>query len=240
MPFLSIVIPLYNEEARLEGPLKRVADYLATREYSLEIVLVDDGSTDQGLALGTAILAPLQCRPVRSSQNRGKGHALRLGMAETRGRYVMFTDVDLSTPIEALENMIPFLTEGYPIVQGSRNLPGAEVTVHQSWVRERLGEGFTWLSNLILPMQATDVTCGFKCYDGRVAREVLFPRMRMNGWTFDAELLYIARRHGCAVKEVPVLWHHVAGSKVRVVRDSFRCLRDLLRIRLNGWLGRYN
>ena len=161
-------------------------------------------------------------------------------MAATRGKYVMFTDVDLATPIEALEGMLPYLAEGYPIVQGSRNLPGAEVTVHQSWLRERLGETFTWLSNLILPMQATDVTCGFKGYDGEIAREVLFPRTRMNGWTFDAELLYIARRQGYAVKEIPVLWRHIEGSKVRVVRDSFRCLRDLLRIRLNGWLGRYD
>ena len=236
---LSIVIPLYNEEQRIGASLDRILAYLARQTWQREIVLVDDGSRDGGVELARQKLQGReQFQVVTYGTNRGKGYALKEGILFSQGEYVLFTDADLSTPIEELDGMWPWFEQGYDIVQGSRKMPGATVERHQPWLRENMGKVFTALSNLIANVNVRDVTCGFKCYRGAVARD-LYRRQRIYNWSFDAEIIYIARRLGYSLKEVPVRWHDERGTKVHLLRDSFNSFKGLLTIRLNGWRGLY-
>lgn len=233
------MIPVYNEEKRIGPSLDKVLAYLATQPWSREIVLVDDGSQDGGIDLACAKLeGHEQYRVIRYGGNRGKGYALKQGMLATQGEYVLFTDADLSTPIEELDKMWPWFEQAYDIVQGSRKMPGALVERHQPWLRENMGKVFTALSNLIADVNVRDVTCGFKCYRGVVARD-LYERQRLFDWSFDAEIIHIARRNGYQLMEVPVRWYDESGTKVHLLRDSYRSFKGLLTIRLNSWRGLY-
>jgi dolichyl-phosphate beta-glucosyltransferase len=238
---LSIVIPVYNEEKRIGPALQKLLAYLSRQPYHREIVLVDDGSVDRGIELASNLLqeAGETCRVINYGVNRGKGYALMRGMTESYGEYVLFTDADLSTPIEELDRMWQWFEQGYDIVQGSRKMPGARVEVHQPWLRENMGKVFTALSNLLAGVNVSDVTCGFKCYRGAVARH-LYGLQRIYNWSFDAEIIHIARRQGFRLKEVPVSWHDERGTKVHLLRDTVRSLQGLLQIRLNSWRGFYN
>ena len=238
--FLSIVIPVYNEEKRISPTLDKIIAYLAGQTWSREIVLVDDGSSDGGIALAQQKLAGHEvCRVINYCTNRGKGYALKQGMLASQGRYVLFTDADLSTPIEELDKILPWFEQGFDIVQGSRKMPGATVERHQPWLRENMGKVFTALSNLIARVDVRDVTCGFKAYRGEVAHD-LYGRQHIYDWSFDAEIIYIARRSHYKLKEVPVRWFDESGTKVHLVKDSFRSFMGLLTIRLNGFRGLYD
>lgn len=236
---LSIVIPVYNEEKRLGPTLDKIKAYLEKQAWPREIVLVDDGSRDGGIALARQQLEGREeYRVISYGSNRGKGYALKQGMIASRGEYVLFTDADLSTPIEELDKMWQWFEQGFDIVQGSRKMPGASVERHQPWLRENMGKVFTALSNIIANVNVRDVTCGFKAYRGEVARD-LYTRQHLYDWSFDAEIIYLARRAGYRLKEVPVRWLDERGTKVNLVRDSVRSFVGLLTIRLNGWRGLY-
>jgi dolichyl-phosphate beta-glucosyltransferase len=246
-PYLSIVIPVYNEEKRIGATLDQILAYLAKQSYTRELILVDDGSSDKGIELASQKLSGhKEFRVVSYGGNRGKGYALKQGILASRGEYVLFTDADLSTPITELDQMWSWLAptvgtphETFPIVHGSRKMPGAVLERHQPWLRENMGKVFTRLSNLLVVGQGiTDVTCGFKAYRGEVARQV-YALQSLYDWSFDAELIFIARQLGYAIKEVPVHWHDEQGTKVRLVRDSIRAFQGLLHIRLNQWRGCY-
>jgi dolichyl-phosphate beta-glucosyltransferase len=245
-PYLSIVIPVYNEEKRIGAALNQILAYLAKQTYTRELILVDDGSSDKGIELASQKLnGREEFRVVSYGGNRGKGYALKQGILASRGEYVLFTDADLSTPITELDQMWSWLVpevgtrEAFPIVHGSRKMPGAVLERHQPWLRENMGKVFTRLSNLLVVGQGiTDVTCGFKAYRGEVARQV-YTLQSLYDWSFDAELIFIARQLGYTIKEVPVHWHDEQGTKVRLVRDSIRAFQGLLHIRLNQWRGRY-
>jgi len=236
---LSVVIPAYNESQRIAEPLGRIDAWLQTHEPSSEIVVVDDGSTD-----GTADVVRDCSRMLRtpvivvgSSPNRGKGYAVRVGMMRAQGRALLLTDADLSTPIEELEKLRRCLAEGAAIAIGSRKMAGAVVEIRQPLLRESMGRVFTLLSRLLL-LRVSDVTCGFKLFTREAAAQI-FPRMTLDDWSFDAEALFLARRLGLEIREVPVRWRDAQGTKVNRTRDALRSALGLLRIALNAARGRY-
>jgi dolichyl-phosphate beta-glucosyltransferase len=237
-PQLSIVIPMYNESHRMKASLPRLRDYFRSRPYSVEFVVVDDGSRDNTVELARQILGQNSVQVLEEKPNRGKGHAVKVGMLAAKGEKVLFTDADLSTPVEESEKFWPWFDQGYDIVIGSRKMKGAVLDRHQPLWRESMGKVFTWLTNRIATRDISDITCGFKCFTHSAAQE-LFSRSIIDDWSFDAEVLYIAQQHGLKIKEVPVHWHDERGTKVRIARDAARALAGLMKIRINGVRGRY-
>jgi len=237
---LSVVIPAFNEASRIAEPLRRVDRYLRNSALSSEIIVVDDGSSD-GTAERVRNIVPSLAVPVTiipSPQNRGKGHAVKIGVLQARGKAVLMTDADLSTPIEELDHLLPHLANGVQIAIGSRKMPGAVIDVRQPLLREAMGRIFTLLIN-VLVVRASDVTCGFKLFT-RDAATAIFSRVTIDDWSFDAEVLYIARRLGFRTREVPVHWHDVSGTKVHRGRAAVRSLRGIAHILWNGVRGRYD
>ena len=238
-PRLSVVVPAYNEAARIADPLRRMAAFLAARAESFEIIVVDDGSRDPTFRVVRETAADLAApvHVLRYEPNRGKGYALKVGIGAARGERILFTDADLSTPIEDAEALLAALAEGADLAIGSRRLPGSVIAVHQPWHRELMGSVFTRIVRWLVA-DVSDVTCGFKAFRGDVGRD-LFSRVRVYDWSFDAEVLLLARRRGCRLAEVPVRWEDRAGTKVSLLRDTLRSLWGLLRITANDRAGRY-
>jgi dolichyl-phosphate beta-glucosyltransferase len=226
---LSVVIPAYNEARRLGPTLDRIAAYLAGRGVDHEIVVVDDGSTDGTAELVAAHPAP-GLRLVRQPENRGKGAALRAGVAAAAGARVLLTDADLSTPIADLERLEPRLAAGADLVLGSRAARGARIDRHQPLYRELMGKTFNKIIRLLGVRGVADTQCGFKLLAGAAARD-LFPRLTIDGFAWDVELVWLARRRGFRVEEVGVSWADSADSRVHPVRDSAAMLRDVLSMR---------
>jgi dolichyl-phosphate beta-glucosyltransferase len=237
-PYLSVVIPMYNESHRMGGSLPRLRDYFRGQQYSVEFVVVDDGSRDNTVEMAWQILGRDGVRVLEEKPNRGKGHALKVGMLAADGEKVLFTDADLSTPPEEIEKFWMWFDKGYDVVIGSRKMRGAVLDRHQPLWRESMGKVFTWLTNHIATRGISDITCGYKCFTYSAAQE-LFSRSIIDDWSFDAEVLYIAQQHGLRIKEVPVHWHDERGTKVRIVRDALRALAGLVKIRMNGMRGKY-
>lgn len=238
-PHLSVVLPMYNEEERITRSLHKLATYFASQDYSYEVVLVDDGSADRSIAVAQGILSEVPTlRVLQSDRNYGKGHAVRTGMLAAKGDFVLFSDADLSTPIEELDKFWPYLNGGYDVVIGSRKMKGAVLERHQPWLREHMGKVFTWMTNRLITRNISDLTCGFKSFTHEAAQEV-FSRQALNDWSFDAEIIYIAQRRGLKIKEVPVHWHDERGSKVKFPRDIIRSLQGLMKIRNNSRRGLY-
>ncbi len=239
--YLSVVLPAFNESQRIRSSLEAVGRDLAAQKVTSEIVIVDDGSTDGTFDTVCDIAESLRV-PVtvaRYERNSGKGHALKVGFELTRGRRVLFSDADLSTPIEEMPRLLAALDEdGVAIAIGSRKMAGANIEIHQPWWRESLGKIFTILARLLVPA-VSDTTCGFKAFDGDVGRD-LFSRARLDDWSFDAEILVLAALGDHSFREVPVRWRDEAGTKVRVVRDAILALRGLARIRWNVLRGAYD
>ena len=228
-PYLSVVIPAYNEEARLPATLERIASFLETRPYPWEILVVDDGSRDK---TPEVVRDFGRDRPVRllASDHQVKGGAVRQGMLDAAGEAILMTDADLCTPIEAVEALLRAVEEGYDVAIGSRAVPGSVLTVRQPAYRELLGRGGNLLIQGLLLPGLHDTQCGFKLFRRHAAREV-FRRSVMSGVSFDIEVLYLARRLGYRIKELPIHWSHQPGSKMRLIRDYGGTLRDLLTIR---------
>jgi dolichyl-phosphate beta-glucosyltransferase len=236
---LSLIVPIYNESARLSETLSEIADFLAQQPGSSELVLVDDGSSD-GTADLLRELAPALgpvTTVVRYETNRGKGHALKVGFSVARGARILFTDADLSTPISEGHRLLAALDDA-EIAVGSRKMTGSEITLRQPGLREWLGRGFTLLVRTLMA-DVSDATCGFKAFRGDVGRE-LFSRSRIDRWSFDAEILYLARRAGYRIKELPVVWRHDERSKVDLRRDVISSFVGLVRILATGLSGSYD
>jgi dolichyl-phosphate beta-glucosyltransferase len=235
-PQLSVVIPAFNEERRLPETLGRVAAFLETRSGLHEILVVDDGSTDRTVERAKAAHPSVVVLP--SDRNRGKGHAVRRGMLAARGQLRLMTDADLSTPIEELERLEARIDEGYDIAVGSRAIPGARIEIHQPRYRESVGRLFNRLVRLLLVPGIHDTQCGFKLFSGDAAARV-FSVARLDGFCFDAEALFIARRAGLRIAELPVIWRNDAASRVTTLRGAL-AFADVVRIRWNARLGRYS
>ncbi len=238
--FLSIIIPLYNEEKRLFN-LKTIYQYLNQKKFKWEIILVNDGSSDNTQKEVKKIIAVNKNKKTQLlsySKNKGKGYAIKTGMLKAKGQYLLFTDTDLSAPIEEFDKFIPFLKK-FDLIIGSRKRSGAKIIVRQSNLREKLGKGFTKLSQIILQLQATDFTCGFKCFS-KDAAEKIFNKQKIYGWGFDSEILFLARKFGFKVKEIPVKWSNDPKSKVKFPQDIITSLVDLFTIRTNDMKKKYD
>lgn len=242
VPELSIIIPAFNEEKRLGATLARIRDYFAARSPAvagLEILVIDDGSSDATARVAQDCARALPCLRVLSNPgNRGKGYSVRRGMIEARGRVALFTDADLSSPIEECEKLFAAIGAGNDVAIGSRAIDRSLITVHQSRLREFAGIIFNRFVRVVTGLDIEDTQCGFKTFRLPECR-VIFEQQRIEGFGFDPEILFLAHRHGLRTAEVSVRWAHDPATKVHVYRDSLLMLLDLLRVRLNCLLGRY-
>lgn len=238
---ISIVIPAYNEASRIGGTLAEVLRFAGSYPGGAEVIVVDDGSTDETAALVESLLpaAGPRLRLARHARNRGKGASVRTGFEQARGEIVLFTDADLSTPIHEAPRLIGPLAAGdCEVVIGSRAMAQSLIQVQQSWVRRTMGRTFNRLVRLWTGLEFRDTQCGFKAFR-RSAMAPVFAVQRLSGFAFDVELLYLAVRRGLRVLEMPVAWRHVGDSRVSLVADSAAMLVELIRIRLNDWRGLY-
>ena len=231
MPELSVVIPAYDEAARLPPSIERVLEYLRESGRSHELIVVDDGSKDSTVATVEAMNRDgAGIRLVRHQVNLGKGAAVRTGVLASTGDMVLFTDADLSTPIEDAELLIAALMEGADVAIGSRALNRHLVEVHQPFYRESMGRVFNLFVQALLLPGLHDTQCGFKAFRGDVAR-TLFQELESTGFDFDPEVLYRARRQGLVIREIPVHWRNSPDTRVSAVSDSARMFSALFRIR---------
>lgn len=236
-PYLSIIIPVFNEEKRIQN-LNQIASYLRKQKFSWDLIVIDDGSTDRTMKVLKSLKDKLRFKLLSYSPNLGKGFAIKTGMLEALGKYRLFLDIDLSTPINELEKFLPFLKK-YGIVIGSRKLRASNLVVRQSFIREHLGKMFTALSRTVLQLNVSDFTCGFKCFSEKAAKQI-FTRQTINRWGFDSEILYIGKNKKISIKEIPVTWKNDPGTKVKFPQDIINSLLELIKIRLNAFLGLYN
>ncbi|HEY7838049.1 MAG TPA: dolichyl-phosphate beta-glucosyltransferase [Terriglobales bacterium] len=238
---LSIVIPAYNEAQRLPATLRAIAVHFSRQQPgTVEVLIVDDGSSDGTASLLTPEFtgaSPILWRMLKNPGNRGKGYSVRHGMIEAAGDRMLFTDADLSAPMSELARLETALDAGADIAIGSRSRTEL-LQARQSWLREQAGRMFNRMVRWGLGLPFADTQCGFKLFN-RPAALSIFPQQRIEGWGFDPELLFLARRYGLRVEEVPVVWAHAAGAKIRMVRDSLRMFGDLVTIRRHAWRGRY-
>jgi len=237
---LSIVIPAYNEESRIGSTLRRIFDYLSEQSYEAEVLVVVDGSQDRTIDVLRDFTDNFPRLVVLDNKtNRGKGFSVRRGMLESSGQFLLFSDADLSTPIEEVERLLEHLHCGYDVAVASRGLPDADLRVRQPWWRQFMGKSFNRLvQGLVLP-GICDSQCGFKCFSRDVAQEI-FSRQRIDRFGFDVEVLCIARNLGYRIAEVPVIWINDPLSNVHPIRDSFWMLVDLLRVWLSIRAGSYD
>ena len=237
-PFLSIIIPAHNEESRLPAALDKLAAYLADRSLSAEVLVVENGSTDHTLALAQEYAADHPWLRVIQEERSGKGRAVQRGVLAAQGAYRFIADVDFSMPVEQIDRFIPPQLPEFDIAIASREAAGA-VRYDEPPYRHFIGRVFNSLVRVLALPGLQDTQCGFKCFRGEVA-ERIFPLQTVMGWTFDVEVLFIARRHGYRIVEIGIPWYHDRYSKVRVFKDSLKMGLDLLSIRWNGLRGRYD
>jgi len=235
----SLVIPAYNEAARLGTSLEKVLAYVHRQGWNAEVIVVDDGSRDQTAEIIRAFAAkdPI-VRLVQNPGNRGKGYSVRNGMLRAEGEILIFSDADLSSPIEESAKLLEAL-QGADIAIGSRWLRTETQIQRQPLHRQIFGRIFNLLMRLILGLQYKDTQCGFKAFN-RAAAQAIFPLQRIERWGFDPEILFLARKLSFKVKEVPVLWGHSGGTRINPLVDGFRMFTEMLRIRWYSVTGRYN
>lgn len=236
-PFISIIVPLYNEEGRLAN-LSKIFKFFKNKNLNYELILINDGSNDKTLNKLNELSKNFKFKLISYQKNRGKGYAVKMGMIKARGKYRLFTDIDLSTPIEVFNKFLPILSK-YDIVIGSRKKRGSRLIIHQPKLREKLGKAFTILSQGFLNINLTDFTCGFKCFSKEAAEKIFF-RQKINRWGFDTEILFIGKKMGLSVKEVPVVWRNDIETKVKLPWDIITSLADLVKIRYNNFMGLYD
>lgn len=244
---LSVVIPAYNEEPNFKkGLLDEVPKYLEKQKYVYEILIVDDGSEDETANLADGFAKKYKNVRVIKNIHAGKAETVKKGVEEAKGELILFTDFDQATPITEVEKLLPFFSE-YDIVIGSRQIPGARRD-KEPLHRHIMGLGFNIVVQLIAVRGIWDTQAGFKCFKADIAKD-LFTKLKVYGkgkkvqgalvTAFDVELLFIAKKHGYKIKEVPIIWHHVATTRVNPIKDSLKMFRDVLKVRMNDIKGVY-
>lgn len=236
-PYLSIVIPAYNEELRIIRTLGQVVSFLNTRSYTWEVVVADDGSADATAQLVEDFASRQSRLRLLHLTHRGKGSAVKHGMLEAKGQYRFLCDADLSMPFEQVERFLPPQLEGVDIALGSREAPNAR-RVGEPSQRHLMGRCYNWLVRVLAVPGVDDTQCGFKCFRGEVVPE-LFQKQTIDGFAFDVEILFLAYKAGMIIKEVGIDWYYRDRSKIRPVHDSVTMTRDLLKIRWRHKKGQY-
>jgi glycosyltransferase involved in cell wall biosynthesis len=239
-PQYSIVIPAYNEGARISNALQAVVGCIRRRGWSAEVVVVDDGSRDRtaDLVRDFAVNAP-EVRLLQNSANRGKGYSVRHGLLQALGEVVMFTDADLSAPIEEAEGLFAAIAAGADIAISSRWLERARQTIRQPFYRQFFGRCFNAMTRAVMGLPYADTQCGFKAFT-RAAAQTVFQLQTIERWGFDPEILFIALKRGYRIVEVPVSWAHDERTRISYLKDGLRMLEDIAMVRWNALLGRYD
>jgi len=239
-PHLSIVIPAYNEAARIENALARVLECVERQGWDAEVLVVDDGSKD---ATPQIVHRWMERYPrlhlIQNNGNRGKGYSVRNGLLQAAGDIVMFTDADLSAPMEEAERLFAAIADGVDVAIGSRWLDKARQTIHQPLYRRFFGRCFNWVTRTVMGLPFRDTQCGFKAFR-REAAQVIFRLQRIERWGFDPEILFIARKLGYDIREVPVTWGHDERSRMSYLKDGMKMLEEMAIIRGNSVAGGYD
>src|SRR5579864_7475806 len=236
----SIIIPAYNEGARLGTTLDRVLAYVRAQGWDAEVIVVNDGSRDGTADLVRAYAQSQPClRLLENPGNRGKGYSVRNGMLNANGEVLLFSDADLSSPIEEAPKLFAALQAGADVAIGSRWLRPELQTQRQALLRQFYGRLFNLALRILLGLNFKDTQCGFKAFT-REAAKTIFPLQRIERWGFDPELLYLARKSGLKVAEIPVAWAHVEGTRISPLRDGMRMFGEVLKIRWNALTGKYS
>jgi dolichyl-phosphate beta-glucosyltransferase len=238
-PLLSLVIPAYNEADadRLPASLRDIVAFVAAQDYSIEVIIVNNNSTDDTLVIAESAAADYPYIHVMTENEQGKGAAVRTGMMAASGEYLFICDADLSMPVAEVSKFLPAVTGQYDIAIASREAPGSQ-RIGEPELRHIMGRVFNFIVRVVAVRGLQDTQCGFKCFHRDVAH-ALFPMQTINGWAFDVELLFIAQRRGHKIIEVPITWYYKDHSKIKPFTDSINMLLETLKIRINGWRGRY-
>jgi dolichyl-phosphate beta-glucosyltransferase len=236
-PFFSIIIPAYNEQNRLPGTLEQIFHFLKQQSFTWEVIVVENGSTDKTHQVAQQFAKEHKNMYVLQSA-KGKGAAVQHGMLKAKGDYRFMCDADLSMPVEEIVKFIPPKLQDFDIAIASREAKGA-VRYDEPSYRHLGGRVINLIIQTLILPGLNDTQCGFKCFRAEVAEDI-FNRQTLHGWSFDIELLYIARRHGYRIVEIPIHWYHFSDSKVRALRDAFNMIRDIFRIHANARRGSYH
>lgn len=237
-PKLSIIIPAYNEEARLPDSLSQIGDFVTRQSYATEVLVVNNNSSDRTPEIVAEFAARQPHLRLLHEPRQGKGAAVKTGMLAARGDYLFICDADLSMPVEEINKFLPPALDDYDVAIASREVPGAE-RFDEPHYRHVMGRVFNFIVRVLAIPRIQDTQCGFKVFRNDVARRV-FPLQMIDGWAFDVEVLFIARRHGFKLVEVPINWYYRESSRIHPIRDSVNMLVEVLRVRLNGWRGLYD
>jgi glycosyltransferase involved in cell wall biosynthesis len=239
-PQLSIVIPAYNESARIEQTLERVMACVDGQGWDAEVLVVDDGSTDRTVEIVHAWMERYpRLHLIQNEGNRGKGYSVRNGLLQAAGKVVMFTDADLSAPMEEAERLLKAIADGADVAIGSRWMDRTRQTIHQPLYRRFFGRCFNGVTRTVMGLPFKDTQCGFKAFR-REAAQIIFRLQRIERWGFDPEVLFIARKLGYTIREVPVTWGHDERSRMSYLRDGMKMLEEMAAIRGNSIAGRYD
>ena len=236
-PFLSIIIPAYNEETRLPNTLEQIFAFLQKQSYAAEVLVVENGSRDGTFEIATGFAERYPNLYVFQEKQKGKGNAVKHGMLEAHGEYRFMCDADLSMPIAELSKFLPPALNSADIAIASREVRGA-VRYNEPYLRHLTGRIFNNLIRLLVLPGLQDTQCGFKCFRAQVVEDI-FSYQTLNGWSFDVEILYIAQRNGYRIREVPIHWYFNADTKISILKDSWHMFLDLLVIRRNAMRGLY-
>jgi glycosyltransferase involved in cell wall biosynthesis len=239
-PHLSIVVPAFNESARIELTLERVMSCVERQGWDADVLVVDDGSKDDTTEIVERWMEKYpRLHLIKNNGNRGKGYSVRNGLLQSAGDIVMFTDADLSAPMEEAELLMAAIEQGADVAIGSRWLDKARQTTHQPMYRRFFGRCFNWVTRTVMGLPFKDTQCGFKAFR-RDAAQVIFRLQRIERWGFDPEILFIARKLGYTIREVPVTWGHDERSRISYLKDGMKMLEEMAVIRANSLAGRYD
>ncbi|MEA1937407.1 MAG: dolichyl-phosphate beta-glucosyltransferase [Patescibacteria group bacterium] len=236
--YLSVIIPAYNEENRIKDTLLKIDKFLTARNYNYEIIVVDDGSCDGTVNLVQDLQKSIpELKIISNQKNYGKGYAVRQGILKARGEFRLFMDADNATDIEQIRNFLPFFQKGYEIVIGNRDLQNSQIKEHQPFYRELLGDLGNFLIQLLVISGIRDTQCGFKCFSEKFVEDI-FPKLEINRWGFDIEILILAKKNNYKIKAVPVIWTNDVNSKV-TLNSYLGTLKELLQIKWGLIKGKY-